>query len=113
MIKRNFGRRNRGAWYIDELADDGSTIETWPVVHFQNIREWGVYLDRSREPVASQRWLDQHGMIREKRHVVFQRGHIDEQGVLVSDGILPFLFPVIGEVVFKDNVLRFRFGDPI
>src|SRR5215831_20226207 len=106
MIKRNFGRRNRGAWYIDELASDGSTIETWPVAHYQNIKEWGRYVDHCRSPVASQRWLDWIEAVRQKGHVVFQRGHVDERGTLVSDGILPYLFPVI-VVAFKDNVLRF------
>src|SRR5262249_46850347 len=69
MIKRTFGRRNRGAWYIPELASDGSTIETWPVAHYQNIKEWGRYVDHCRSPVASQRWLDWIEAV----HVVFQR----------------------------------------
>ena len=114
MIKRQFGRRKRGAWYIDELATNGlTTIDTWPVAHFQNVKEWGLYVDRSRDPVPSQRWLDWIERLRQKRHFVFQRGHIDERGVLVSDGILPYLFPAIGEIIFKDNTLRYRFGDPV
>jgi hypothetical protein len=106
-----FRHPNRRSWKVfDEITQD-----TYPAMWLAhaNFHE-GLYKDQAWSLPISQKWLELHTMLREKKIFVLQfdkrrNGVKNRTDVKEVDGYLEHLFKVTGEITFTNNLAHLSF----